>query len=55
MDLNKLRKRIAEEQARLKRFEEQKKFSQINSEADFRAMMEKKYTFSNGKWTPKEE
>lgn len=36
MDLNKLRKRIAEEEARLKRFEEQKKFSQINSEADFK-------------------
>jgi len=41
MDLNKLRKRIAEEEAKLKRFEEQKKFSQINSEiasnsADFK-------------------
>jgi len=36
MDLNKLRKRIAEEEARLKRFEEQRKFSQINSEADFK-------------------
>ena len=36
MDLNKLRKRIAEEEVKLKRFEEQRKFSQINSEADFK-------------------
>jgi hypothetical protein len=36
MDLNKLRKRIAEEEAKLKRFEEQRKFSKINSEADFK-------------------
>ena len=55
MDLIKLKKRIAEEQAKLRHFEKQKKFFAMKSEADFRAMMEENYTLINNEWVPKKK
>tara|TARA_R100000773_G_scaffold1217_1_gene1889 strand:+ start:308 stop:487 length:180 start_codon:yes stop_codon:yes gene_type:complete len=55
MDLIKLRKRMAEKQAELRNFERQKKFFAMTSEADFRKMMEENYTFSEGRWLPKQK
>ena len=55
MDLIKLKKRIAEEQAKLRHFEKQKKFFAMKSEADFRAMMEENFTLINNEWVPKKK
>ena len=55
MDLIKLKKRIAEEQAKLQHFEKQKKFFAMKSEADFRAMMEENFTLINNEWVPKKK
>ena len=55
MDLIKLKKRIAEEQAKLRHFEKQKKFFAMKSEADFKAMMEENYTLINNEWVPKKK
>ena len=55
MDLIKLKKRIAEEQAKLRHFEKQKKFFAMKSEADFKAMMEENFTLINNEWVPKKK